>query len=135
MNYSKTMFNTIFGLKNSREISLDCPQRVGVYIRMPKHQGTEKGVLEKQMQWYAEQLKAHPHWTFVNYYIDESTTEIPAMERPEFIRMIEDAKQGEIDLIVTRDPSRFTRNAKEFIECVQALEAIGTKIYFIGKGI
>ena len=134
-NYSKTTFNTILGLKNNRELALDCPQRVGIYIRVSKHHGTEKGVLETQVQWYGEQLKTHPHWTIANYYIDVSGTETPAIKRPGFIRMMEDAHQGKIDMIVTRDASRFSRNAKEFIECVQALEAIGTKIYFIGKGI
>ena len=135
MNYSKVTFNLIFGLKNQEDPTLNCPQRVGIYTKMPKQQGTASGDLEKQIQWYDEQLKAHPHWTIANYYIDEDTAGIPATERPEFIRMMEDAQQGEIDLIVTRDASHFSRKAKEFIECVQALEAIGMKIYFIGKGI
>ena len=136
MNYfSNATLNMLFGLKSGGDLASDRPQRVGIYTRLPKHQEIENEVLEKHIQWYDEQLKTHTQWTIANYYIDENTAGIPAIERPEFVRMMEDVKQGKIDLIVTRDPSRFSRNAKEFIECVQALEAIGTKIYFIGKGI
>ncbi len=91
--------------------------------------------LKNQLQWYEEQQQKHPNWDVVDYYIDEGITGTQAKKRPNFLRMISDAEDGKIDLIVTREVSRFSRNTKETLEYIQNLEEIGVEIYFINQGI
>ena len=43
-------------------------------------------------------------------YIDEGITGTQAKKRPAFLRMLEDARNGKFDLIVTREVCRFARN-------------------------
>lgn len=55
-------------------------------------------------------MKYHPNGDLVGRYIDEGITGTLAKKRPSFMRMIQEAKQGRFDLIVTREVCRFARN-------------------------
>ena len=55
--------------------------------------------------------------------------------RSEFYRMIDDAKNGKIDVIITKSVQRFGRNTEENIETMRTLVASGVVIYFQIEGI
>lgn len=132
-NYSQ--FNQRFLMTDYRNLDPNRPRKVGIYARVSTQHEAQIHALKNQLQWYEEQLKLHPNWTVVDYYIDEGITGTQAKKRPNFLRMIEDAEEGKIDLIVTREVSRFSRNTKETLEYSQNLEAVGVEIYFIIQGI
>lgn len=50
--------------------------------------------------------------------------------RPEFQQMVQMAKDGQIDLIITKSISRFARNAAILLETVRELRLIGAAVYF-----
>lgn len=52
----------------------------------------------------------HSDWIFYDRYIDEGITGTSTNKRKNFMRMMEDAREGKFDLIVTREVSRFARN-------------------------
>ena len=58
-----------------------------------------------------------------------------AEKRPEFMRMIEDAKKQKFDLILTREVSRFARNTVDIIQYTRMLKEHGVEVYFINDGI
>ena len=80
------------------------------YGRVSTEHEAQLSALENQMQWYSDQAKYHPNWNVIDKYIDEGITGTQAKKRPSFLRMIEDAKSGRFDLIVTREVCRFARN-------------------------
>lgn len=80
------------------------------YGRVSTEHEAQLSALENQMQWYNDQAKYHPNWNVIDKYIDEGITGTQAKKRPSFLRMIEDAKSGKFDLIVTREVCRFARN-------------------------
>lgn len=51
------------------------------------------------------------------------------------MRMIEDAKAGRFDLIVTREVSRFARNTVDTLQKTRELKKIGIEIYFTDDNI
>lgn len=134
-NFDIATYNMRFLLTNSENLDPNRPRRVGIYARVSTQHEAQIHALKNQLQWYSEELKKHPNWTVVDYYIDEGITGTQARKRKDFLRMIEDAEQGKIDLIVTREVSRFSRNAKETLAYSQDLEAIGVEIYFISQDI
>ena len=134
-NFDIATYNMRFLLTNSENLDPNRPRRVGIYARVSTQHEAQIHALKNQLQWYEEELKKHPNWTVVDYYIDEGITGTQARKRKNFLRMIEDAEQGKIDLIVTREVSRFSRNAKETLAYSQDLEAIGVEIYFISQDI
>ena len=91
--------------------------------------------LENQLQWYDDQVKYHPNWSVCERYIDEGITGTQAKKRPAFLRMIEDARNGKFDLIVTREVCRFARNVVDTLVVTRELKGIGVEVFFIDDNI
>ena len=87
------------------------------------------------MKWYEDQMKYHPNWNLVERYIDEGITGTLAAKRPEFVRMLEDAKEGRFDLIVTREVCRFARNTVDTLSITRELKNYGVEVYFVSDNI
>ena len=51
-------------------------------------------------------------------------------KRKNFMRMMEDAKEGHFDLIITREVSRFARNTVDTLQETRNLKRIGVKLDF-----
>ena len=68
-------------------------------------------------------------------YIDEGITGTQAKKRPAFLRMLEDARKGKFDLIVTREVCRFARNVVDTLVVTRELKSIGVEVYFIDDNI
>ena len=49
--------------------------------------------------------------------------------------MFRHAREGKIDLIITKSISRFSRNTKEILEVLQQLKESGTTVYFEREGV
>lgn len=81
------------------------------------------------------QAKYHPNWTVLDKYIDEGITGTQAKKRPAFMQMIEDAKQGDFDLIVTREVCRFARNTVDTLVMTRELKNYGVEVYFVEDNI
>ena len=58
-----------------------------------------------------------------------------AKKHPAFMQMIEDAKKGEFDLIVTREVCRFARNTVDTLVMTRELKNYGVEVYFVEDNI
>ena len=110
-------------------------RKIVFYGRVSTEHEAQLSALENQMQWYDEQLKRHENWTLVNRYIDKGITGTMAKKRPAFMQMIEDAKTGGFDLIVTREVCRFARNTVDTLEYTRKLKKKGIEVYFVDDNI
>ncbi len=81
----------------------DRPRKAVFYGRVSTEHEAQLSALENQMQWYDDQTRYHPNWDIVGKYIDEGITGTQAKKRPSFLEMLEDARTGQFDLIVTRE--------------------------------
>lgn len=59
------------------------------------------------MDYYTHFIQSNPDWEFVEVYTDEVISGTNTKRRDGFNRMIQDALDGKIDLIVTKSVSRF----------------------------
>lgn len=105
------------------------------YGRVSTEHEAQLAALENQIQWYDDQAKSHPNWVVTDKYIDEGITGTQAKKRPAFLRMIEDAKEGKFDLIVTREVCRFARNTVDTLVATRELKNIGVEVYFVEDNI
>ena len=108
---------------------------VAIYARVSTEHEAQIAALENQLDWYKPYLAAHPEWVVVEWYVDEGVTGTSAEKRPEFMRMIEDAKKHKFDLILTREVSRFARNTVDTLQYTRMLKEHGVEVYFINDGI
>ena len=110
MNTAVNEYNYRFKLTDYAQFDRNRARNVAIYGRVSTEHEAQLSALENQLQWYDDQVKYHPNWTVCERYIDEGITGTQAKKRPAFLKMIEDAKQGKFDLIVTREVCRFARN-------------------------
>ena len=110
-------------------------RKVVFYGRVSTEHEAQTYALSNQMQWYEELKKSYRNWTVVERYIDDGITGTQAKKRPEFMRMIEDARLGKFDLIVTREVSRFARNTIDCLEITRQLKNWGVEVFFVQEGI
>lgn len=111
-------------------------ERIIVYYgRVSTEHEAQLSALENQLQWYDDQSKYHPNWKVLRKYIDEGITGTQAKKRPAFLKMLEDAKNGQFDLIVTREVCRFARNTVDTLVTTRELKKIGVEVYFVEDNI
>ena len=110
-------------------------RRIVFYGRVSTEHEAQLSALENQMQWYDDQLEKHGNWTLVEKYIDRGITGTLAKKRPAFTQMIKDAKNGEFDLIVTREVCRFARNTVDALDYTRKLRKLGVEVYFVEDNI
>ena len=110
-------------------------RKVVIYARVSTDHKQQLAALENQLDWYEPILKARPEWELVNRYIDEGITGTSAEKRPQFMKMIKDAKKKKFDLIITREVSRFARNTVDTLQYTRELKAMGVEVYFINDNI
>ena len=113
----------------------DRKRRMVFYGRVSSEHEAQLSALENQLQWYDDQAKYHPNWTVVRKYIDRGITGTQAKKRPAFLKMMEDAKAGEFDLIVTREVCRFARNTVDTLVHTRELKSIGVEVFFVEDNI
>ena len=135
MNTSVNEYNYRFKLTDYALFDRNRERKVAIYGRVSTEHEAQLSALENQLQWYDDQVKYHPNWTVCERYIDEGITGTQAKKRPAFLRMIEDARNGKFDLIVTREVCRFARNVVDTLVVTRELKGIGVEVFFIDDNI
>ena len=110
-------------------------RRTVFYGRVSTEHEAQLSALENQIKWYDDQAAMHSNWDVLDKYIDEGITGTQAKKRPSFLRMIEDAKKGKFDLIVTREVCRFARNTVDTLVTTRELKNLGIEVYFVEDNI
>ena len=86
--------------------------RVAVYCRVSTKREEQEDSLEAQQAAYTELISLRSDWELVGVYTD-SLSGLSAEKRSEFMKMIDEAMAGNIDRILCKSVSRFSRNVAE----------------------
>lgn len=105
-------------------------KRVAAYCRISSELDGQVSSMALQMQVYESKIKLNPEWEFAGVYADEGITGTNMKKRTQFLQMIEDAKAGKIDILLTKSISRFARNTVECLEVIRQLQGYGVQIHF-----
>ena len=108
---------------------------VAIYARVSTEHEAQISALENQVQYYDNLFQYHPEWKLYKRYIDEGITGTSVNKRQSFLEMMEDAKNGAFDLIVTREVSRFARNTVDTLQQTRTLKKYGVEVYFTEDNI
>jgi DNA invertase Pin-like site-specific DNA recombinase len=88
----------------------------------------------RQISFYDSVVSSHKNWKIVTSYSDK-TSGTNTKKRDGFKQMIQDAKNGKFDLIITREVCRFARNTVDSLEYTRLLNQYGVEVYFINDNI
>lgn len=110
-------------------------RRVAGYARVSTDSEEQLTSYEAQVDYYTAYIRSHPDWEFVEAYTDEGISALNTKKRDGFNRMVQDALDGKIDLIVTKSVSRFARNTVDSLTTVRKLKEKGVEVYFEKENI
>ena len=114
---------------------IDLPLRVTFYARVSTDRDKQLNSLENQVMYFENYIKSQDNWIFVPGYVDEGISGISVNKRDNFLKMINDAKRGIFNLILTKEISRFSRNTVDSIQYTQELLSYGVGVYFLNDNI
>lgn len=104
--------------------------RVAGYGRVSSDKEDQVNSLESQRRYFKDYINAHEDWILVDIYYDEGISGTQTKNRDGFNAMIEDALRGEIDLILTKEVSRFARNTVDTLSYTRKLKDAGVGVIF-----
>ena len=114
---------------------MNLPLRVTFYARVSTDFNVQLNSFDNQITYYTDFIRKNPNWEYVDGYVDEGISGVSTAKRERFNEMIEDAKAGMFDLIVTKEVSRFARNTLDSIRFTRELLSSGVAVYFQNDNI
>lgn len=104
--------------------------RVAAYARVSTDKEDQSNSLSSQRNYFAEFITSHENWKLSNVYYDEGISGTQTKKRTGFNQMIQDALNGELDLIITKEVCRFARNTVDTLSYTRQLKEAGVGVIF-----
>lgn len=108
---------------------------VAAYARVSTDDDDQANSYASQVSYFTEYIQSRADWTFAGVYADEGISGTSTRKRDSFNRLIADAENGLIDLIITKEVSRFARNTVDTLSITRALKKRGVHVLFVNDNI
>ena len=119
---------------NKRPASVLQKKRVCAYARVSTDSRRQEDSLENQMETYERLITGNPEYEFIGVFADQGISGY-CENRLQFQRMMEKARAGEIELIITKSISRCARNTVTVLKFARELKELGVGIFFEEQNI
>ena len=120
---------------NPTDVKTSKPKkRVCAYARVSTDSDSQAQSLENQTETYERLIKSNPEYEFAGIYHDKAITGSKE-ERPGFMQMISDAREGKFELIIVKSISRFARNTAIILKYLRELKSLDISIFFEEENI
>lgn len=106
-------------------------KRVVAYCRVSTDSLDQANSLENQKAYFERHINDNEDWNLTKIYADEGITGTSTKKRKYFNQMIRDAENGKVDIILTKEVSRFARNTVDALQFTRKLKAMGIEVYFL----
>ncbi|MBR1432437.1 MAG: recombinase family protein [Ruminiclostridium sp.] len=109
--------------------------KVAAYCRVSTDCEDQLNSLSVQIGYFTEYISNQEDWELIEVYYDEGITGTSTKKRDGFNRMIADCEAGKIQLILTKEVSRFARNTVDTLTYTRKLTDLHIRIIFMNDGI
>ena len=109
--------------------------KVCAYCRVSTDSKDQINSYNSQVTYYKNLIQENPKWIFAGIYADPGITGTKTEKRDEFNKMIKDANDGKIDMILTKSISRFARNTLDTLKYVRTLKNLNVAVKFEEENI
>ena len=113
---------------NKRPASVLQKKRVCAYARVSTDSRRQEDSLENQIETYERLITGNTEYEFIGVFADQGISGY-CENRLQFRRMMEKARAGEIDLIITKSISRLARNTVTALKFARELKEQGVGIF------
>ncbi|MBR2734670.1 MAG: recombinase family protein [Clostridia bacterium] len=130
-----TVIPATINLRTNDTKNKQIKRKVAAYARVSTDSEEQLSSYEAQVDYYTRYIQSKNNWEFVEVYTDEGISATNTKRRDGFKRMIKDALDKKIDLIITKSVSRFARNTVDTLTTVRKLKEKGVEVYFEKENI
>ena len=121
-------------LKSKTESLKTEKTKVCAYARVSSGSLKQEDSLENQTSTYERLIRNNPDYEFAGVYADQGISGY-CENRPAFQAMLDKARNGGLDLIITKAVSRFARNTVTVLKVARELKERGIGIFFEEQNI
>lgn len=110
-------------------LGLNLPKRACAYVRVSTGHDAQLNSLQNQTEYYERKIKANPGYVFCGIFSDAGISG-SREDRPGFQAMLDAARRGLLDIILTKSISRFARNTELLLNSVREMKGLGIGVIF-----
>lgn len=104
-------------------------KRVAAYARVSAETDILLHSLKAQIDYFKKKIQSNPEWEFRGVFYDEGISGT-STNREEFQNLIKECEEKNIDIILVKSISRFTRNTLDFLRTIRHLKDLGIDVRF-----
>ena len=104
-------------------------KKVGIYCRVSTNSAEQLQSLAAQVSHLTRLVAAMPQWVLSDVYMDISTSKTGS-SRKEFNRMLDDCRSNKLEIVITKNVSRFGRDTVEILDTLNQLKTAGIRVIF-----
>lgn len=104
-------------------------KNVCAYARVSNGKDAMLHSLSAQVSFYSSYIQSHSGWIYRGVYSDEAITGTKE-NRPGLQKMLEDCRNGMIDIIIVKSISRLARNTNLFLKTIRELKELEVDVFF-----
>ncbi len=108
--------------------------KAGLYVRVSTARVEQLRSLSSQVSAMTRYVYSRENWILKDIYLEVGSAKTGSSRR-EFVRLLDDCKRQEIEVVVVKSLSRFGRDNVEVIESIRTLVSAGVTIYFMEEDI
>lgn len=109
--------------------------RVVFYARVSTDNEDQLHSFAAQQDYFKKFIISQPDMIFIRGYADEGISGTSTKHRKQFLKMMEDARLGQFDLILTKEVSRFARNTVDTLSYTRELSKLNIGVIFTNDAI
>lgn len=104
--------------------------RVAAYCRVSTGSDAQLESLYTQKTYFENYINSRNDWELAGIYYDEGITGTKKEKRTALLQLMSDCENHQIDMVITKSLSRFSRNTTDCLELVRRLLAVNVPIFF-----
>lgn len=104
-------------------------QHVGIYCRVSTNSMEQLQSLTAQVSHLTRLMAAMPQLVLADVYMDIATSKTGS-SRKEFNRLLADCDSRKIEIVITKNISRFGRDTVEILDALNQLRTLGVRVIF-----
>ena len=109
-------------------------KRIGIYCHVSTNSMEQLQRLTGQVSHLTRLTSTVPRWLLLDVYMDIATSKTGS-SRKKSNRMLEDCKSHKLEIVITKDVSRFGRDTVEVLDAFNQLKALGVRVIFEGNSL
>lgn len=125
----------IIKIEENKALSVQKKIRVAAYCRVSTARDEQLISIEAQKAHYEDYIKSNDEWQYAGLFYDKGITGTKKECCDGLLSLVTACEDGQIDLVITKSISRFSRNTTDCLELVRKLLNLNVTVIFEKENI